>query len=151
MGLLLGNNSFYFMFEHKMIIMESSENNKDTKNYVEFVFYRVLKKNHESLLQVTNRLIELLKKEKVTYDCFGLISAEKIAGFTSITKIIPINPEEEDIWINMVTYKDRQHRSEVIGKISNDKECRDIYEEFMKLITPNTEFINGEFRNLLSS
>ena len=115
-GLPLGNNSFYFMFEHKIIIMESSEKNKDTKNYVEFVFYRVLKKNHESLLQVTNRLIELLKKEKVIYDCFGLISAEKIAGFTSITKIIPINPEEEDIWINMVTYKDRQHRSEVIGK-----------------------------------
>jgi hypothetical protein len=107
--------------------MEPSENSKDTKNYVEFVFYRVLKKNHESLLQVTNRLIELLKKEKVTYDCFGLISAEKIAGFTSITKIIPINPEEEDIWINMVTYKDRQHRSEVVEKISNDKECRDIY------------------------
>ena len=44
-----------------MIIMESSENNKDSKNYVEFVFYRVPKKNHESLLQVTNRLIELLK------------------------------------------------------------------------------------------
>lgn len=151
MGLPLGNNSFYFMFEHKMIIMESSKSNKDTKNYVEFVFYRVLKKNHESLLQVTNRLIELLKKEEVTYDCFGLISAEKIPGFTSITKIIPINPEEEDIWINIVTYKDRQHRSEVVEKISNDKECRDIYEEFMKLITPNTYFINGEFRNLLSS
>ncbi len=45
MGLPLGNNSFYFMFEHKMIIMESSKNNKDTKNYVEFVFYRPQEKS----------------------------------------------------------------------------------------------------------
>jgi hypothetical protein len=51
----------------------------------------------------------------------------------------------------MVTYKDRQHRSKVVEKISKDKECQDIYEEFMKLMTPSTEFVNGEFRNLVSS
>jgi hypothetical protein len=131
--------------------MESMEYNKNSKSYVEFVFYRVPKKNHELLLQVTNRLIELLKKEKVSFVTFGQISAEEIPGFISITKIIPINPVEEDIWINIVTYNDRQHRSKVVDKISKDKECQDIYEEFMQLITPNTGFINGEFRNLVSS
>ena len=131
-----------------MIIMDSSENNKDTKNYVEFVFYRVPRKNHELLLKVTTRLIELLKKENVSYECFGLNSSEKIPGFINITRIIPINPDEEEIWINMVTYKHQQHRAEVVEKISKDKECQDIYEEFMKLLTPGTEFINGEFKNL---
>lgn len=131
-----------------MIIMDSSENNKDTKNYVEFVFYRVPRKNHELLLKVTTRLIELLKKENVYYECFGLNSSEKIPGFINITRIIPINPDEEEIWINMVTYKHQQHRAEVVEKISKDKECQDIYEEFMKLLTPGTEFINGEFKNL---
>ncbi len=128
--------------------MDSSENNKDTKNYVEFVFYRVPRKNHELLLKVTTRLIELLKKENVSYECFGLNSSEKIPGFINITRIIPINPDEEEIWINMVTYKHQQHRAEVVEKISKDKDCLDIYEEFMKLLTPGTEFINGEFRNL---
>ncbi len=132
-----------------MIVMGSSENNQETKNYVEFVFYRVLKKNHESLLQVTNRLIELIKKEEVFYECFDLISAEKIPGFTKVSRIIPINTDEEEIWINMVTYKGRKHCNEVVEKISKDKECQDIYEEFIKLITPGTEFINGEFRNLV--
>lgn len=132
-----------------MIVMGSSENDKETKNYVEFVFYRVPKKNHESLLHVTNRLIELLKKEEVCYECFGLISAEKIPGFINLSRIIPINTDEEEIWINMVTYKGRKHRTEVVEKISKDKECQDIYEEFIKLITPGTEFINGEFRNLV--
>ena len=131
-----------------MIIMDSSENNKDTKNYVEFVFYRVPRKNHELLLKVTTRLIELLKKENVSYECFGLNSSEKIPGFINITRIIPINPDEEEIWINMVTYKHQQHRAEVVEKISKDKDCLDIYEEFMKLLTPGTEFINGEFKNL---
>jgi hypothetical protein len=131
--------------------MDSSENNKDTKNYVEFVFYRVPSKNHELLLKVTTRLIELLKKENVSYEFFGLNSSEKIHGFINITRIIPINPDEEEIWINMVTYKHQQHRAEVVEKISKDKDCLDIYEEFMKLLTPGTEFIIGEFRNLASN
>ena len=48
----------------------------------------------------------------------------------------------------MVTYKHQQHRAEVVEKISKDKECQDIYEQFMKLLTPGNEFINGEFKNL---
>jgi len=128
--------------------MESSENNKNGKNYVEFVFYRVPKNNHESLLQLTNRLIEFIKKEEVTYDCFSLISAENIPGFINITKVITIHPDEEEIWINKVTYKDREHRTRVVEKISKDKKCQDIYEDFMKLLTPGTGFISGEFRNL---
>lgn len=128
--------------------MESSENDKNDKNYVEFVFYRVPKKNHESLLQVTNRLIEFIKKEEVVYDCFSLIGAENIPGFINITKVITINPDEEEIWINQVTYKDREHRTLVVEKISKDKECQDIYEEFIRLLSPGTGFISGEFRNL---
>jgi hypothetical protein len=60
-----------------MIIMDSSENNKDTKNYVEFVFYRVLSKNHELLLKVTTRLIELLKKGKYPMNALVLIVLKK--------------------------------------------------------------------------
>ena len=48
----------------------------------------------------------------------------------------------------MVTYRDRQHRLDVVEKISKDKRCLDIYEELMKLLTPDTGFINGEFKNL---
>lgn len=129
--------------------MESLEINKNTQKYVEFVFYRLPKKNHESLLQLTNRLIELFRKEEVIYDCFGLTNVEEIPGFINITKIISISPDDEEIWINMVTYKDRQHRAEVVEKITKDKECQNIYGEFMKLITPDNEFIIGEFKNLV--
>ncbi|WP_458719749.1 hypothetical protein [Candidatus Nitrosocosmicus sp. R] len=122
------------------------------KGYTEFVFYRVPKNNHESLLGVTTRLKDFIQKEEeVTYDCFSLISAENIPGFVNVSKIIPINPDDEEIWINMVTYKDQQHRLDVVEKISKDKECLDIYEELMKLLTPGTGFINGEFKNLFKN
>ena len=77
--------------------MKSLENSKNIQKYVKFVFYRDPKKNHETLLQLTNRLIELFKKEVVIYDCFSLNNAEEILGLINITKIIPINAEEEEI------------------------------------------------------
>ena len=130
--------------------MESLENNQNIQKYVEFVFYRVPKKNHEALLSLTNRLIDIFKKEEVIYDCFGLNNAKEIPGFVNITKIIPINTEEEEILINVVTYKGREHRTKVVEKISKDKECLDMYEDLMKLLTPGTRFINGEFKNLFN-
>jgi hypothetical protein len=84
------------------------------KGHTEFVFYRVPKNNHESLLQITTRLNEFIQKEGVTYDCFSLISVENILGFVNVTKIIPINNDEEAVWINMVKYKDRHHPFDII-------------------------------------
>lgn len=66
------------------------------------------------MLQLTNQLIELFKKVEVIYDCFGLNNAEEIPGFINISKIISIGPDEEELWINMVTYKDQQHRAGVV-------------------------------------
>lgn len=66
----------------------------EIKKYIEFVFYRVPKDNHELLLQVRKRLIELLKKEDVVYNCFGLDNVDKRPGFINISRVIPINADE---------------------------------------------------------
>jgi len=129
--------------------MHQSEIHNESREYVEFVFYRVPRKNHEKLVILTKRLIEFIKIEEVSYNCFGLIGTDNIPGFSNISKVIPINPEEEEIWINMVTYKNREHRTKVVEKISNDKECLDIYEELIRLLTPGTGFINGEFKSVV--
>lgn len=129
--------------------MPQSENKTDSRDYVEFVFYRVPKKNHDELVLITKRLIEFIKKEEVVYKCYGLIGTDTIPGFSNISKVISINPQEEEIWINMITYKNRKHRTNVVENISNNKECLDIYEEFMQLLTPGTGFVNGEFIDIL--
>lgn len=123
-------------------------NPSNSSGYTEFVFYRVPKPNHENLVKVMIRLKDFIRKENVQYDCFSLLGAEIVPGFINITKIIQINPDYEEIWVNMVTYRDRKHRLEVVDKISNDRECNHIYEELISLITPDTGFISGEFTNL---
>jgi hypothetical protein len=69
-------------------------------------------------------LIGLFKKEQVIYDCFGLNNAEEILGFINISKIISIDPDEEELWINMVTYKDQQHRAGVVKKYQKIKNVK---------------------------
>ncbi len=145
---------YYKSISEKVNNMSTLDHAIDSVNitgYTEFVFYRVPKNNHESLLQVTTRLKEFIQKEDLTFDCFSLISAENISGFVNVTKLIPINTDEEEVWINMVTYKDRHHRLDVVEKISKNRECLDIYKELMKLLTPETGFINGEFKNLFKN
>ena len=54
----------------------------------------------------------------------------------------------EDVWINMLSYKDKKHRDEFVTKMSDNKECQEGYEKFTKLITPVSEIITGEFSRL---
>ncbi|TVP39010.1 DUF1428 family protein [Candidatus Nitrosocosmicus arcticus] len=133
----------------KMILMDTAENDRrEEGNYVEFVLYRIPKKNHEPMLQTVRRIIDIVAKEDVRFDCFGLIGSEDLPGFTNITKTMSANPGDEEIWINMVSYKGRQHRDEIVAKISNDKESQEIYGKLMSLITPGSGLTNGEFMRL---
>jgi hypothetical protein len=134
-----------------LIIATAAENKRKNKgNYEELVLYRVPKKNHEPMLQTIRRIIDIFAKENVRFDCFGLIGSEVLPGFTNITKTMSANHDDEEIWINMVSYKDRQHREEIVAKTSSDKECQEIYGKLMSLITPGSVLTNGEFRRLNS-
>ncbi len=131
--------------------MATAENNRrDNGNYVEFVLYRVPKKNHEPMLQTIRRIIGIFAEEDVRFDCFSLMGSEDLPGFTNITKTMSANHDDEEIWINMVSFKGRQHRDEIVAKISSDKECQEVYGKLMSLITPGSGFTNGEFRRLNS-
>jgi hypothetical protein len=48
-----------------------------------------------------NSFKKVYSDRRCAYDCFSLINAENIPGFVKVTKIIPINPDEEEyglIW-----------------------------------------------------
>ncbi len=79
--------------------MATAENNRrDKGNYVEFVLYRVPKKNQEPMLQTIRRIIiDILAKEVVRFDCFGLTGSEDRPGFTNITKTMSTNHDDEEI------------------------------------------------------
>jgi len=128
----------------------STVNTQESRTYIEFVIYRVPKNNHDSIVQIVKRSVEFFRKHDISYNSFNLIGSSRIHRFTNITKAIPVNSDQKEIWINMVPYKDRNHREELAERISDDKECQDIYETFMKLITPGIGLINGEFTDVTS-
>lgn len=69
-------------------------------------------------------------------------------GFTNISKNI-LASEDENTWINMLSFRDQNHRDEFGTKMSSDKECQNSYEEFTNLITPGSHIITGEFKRLV--
>ncbi|MFB5600133.1 MAG: hypothetical protein ACE5SW_07915 [Nitrososphaeraceae archaeon] len=129
--------------------MDTTENNKKHMgSCVEFMITRSPKKSYEALLKLEKKSIEMFKKEDVGYDLFSLTKNTSWEGFTNISKNI-LASEDENIWINMLSFRDQNHRDEFVTKMSSDKECQNSYEEFTKLITPGSQIITGEFKRLI--
>lgn len=122
--------------------------NKETGNYIEFIIYRFPKKNQESMLQIIKKSLDIFRNEGIRYDYFKLTNTENIPRFTNITKTISANPANEEVWMDLLYYRDRKHRDEFMTKMSNNKECQAWYEEFTELLNPGSEIINGEFSRM---
>src|SRR5512145_3337985 len=117
--------------------MNKIENNG---KYVEFMISRSPKKNHESLLQLEKKSADMFKREGVSYDLFLLSNTSSWEGFTNISKTISAS-EDEEVWVSMLSYKDKKDRDDFVAKMSDNKECQEGYEEYTKLITPESEII----------
>ena len=124
--------------------MNKIENNG---KYVEFMISRSPKKNHESLLQLEKKSADMFKREGVSYDLFLLSNTSSWEGFTNISKTISAS-EDEEVWVSMLSYKDKKNRDDFVAKMSDNKECQEGYEEYTKLMTPESEIIAGEFSRL---
>jgi uncharacterized protein YbaA (DUF1428 family) len=64
--------------------------------------------------------------------------------FTSIAKTVSANQDDE-VWMEIHSYKDRKHADEVQTKIENDESMKPICGQFGDLMTPNSEGIMGDF------
>ncbi len=124
-----------------------TENEKETGNYVEFTIYRLPKKNHEEMLQMAKKSVDMFRREGVVIDSFQLSNNKSWEGFTNLSKTVSATQDEE-VWVDILSYKDQQHRNEFMTKMSNDKECQADYQHFTEIITPGSEIITGEFNRL---
>lgn len=76
--------------------MNKTENiNEKSTDYVEFIIYRIPRKNQEPMLQLNKKSLDFFSKEGVKYDNFKLGNTENIPGFTNITKTISAASHEE--------------------------------------------------------
>jgi large subunit ribosomal protein L17 len=67
-------------------------------------------------------------------------------GITNIAKTVSAD-QDEDVWLQIIFYRDRKQRDEVRAKMGNDESMGPINKQFMELITPGS-MIMGEFVRL---
>ena len=128
----------------KIDITDNKRNEKS--NLVLLFIYRIPKKNHESLIQLNNRVIDSFKKYGVQrFEVFQLESTEDMMEFTNIARTIEANKEDEEVWLEIQSYKNSQHVKEFIDKMTKDKSIETLYKEFMDLITPGSVVSFGGF------
>jgi uncharacterized protein YbaA (DUF1428 family) len=125
--------------------------NSDSTNdgIVSHIIYRVPKNNHDAMLQLCKEAYEMLKQHGVLhYDIFKLSNTNKpMDGFDNIAKTVSANQDEE-VWIESIYYRDRQHMNEVMSKMEKDERMGESMKQSMALLPAGANFIMGEFERL---
>lgn len=116
---------------------------------VSHILYRVPRKNHDAMLQLCKEAYGMLKQHGIShYDIFKLSNTNvPMEEFDNIANIISANQDEE-VWIESIYYKDRQHMNEVMSKMEKDERMGESMRQSMALIPTGSKFIIGEFERL---
>jgi uncharacterized protein YbaA (DUF1428 family) len=112
---------------------------------VDQFIYRVPKKNHDAVMRLNKQFADIMRGHGTSHSFFQLNNTEApMEDLTNIAKTVSANQDEE-VWLELIFYKDRKHRDDVRAKIQNDESCGSFFRQFMDLITPGTNCIIGEF------
>jgi uncharacterized protein YbaA (DUF1428 family) len=119
-------------------------------NEVAYFIYRVPKKNHDAMMQLNKQFADKMRKYGAPHLIFQLNNTEApMEGITNIAKTISVNQDDdEEVWMELIFYRDRNHRDEVSAKMQNDESMGPLFQQSMNLITSGTSFIMGEFSRL---
>ena len=134
----------------KLNITEKDEG-KEIGNQIEMIHFRVPKKNHDAMILFCKQFNDIFKKYGILqWEIFQLSSKtdKMIEGFTNISQTVSANPNEEEVWVELLSYKDKGHKEEVMEKMKNDKNCEQGYRQFLDLVTPGSKVIYGDFSRL---
>jgi len=104
---------------------------------------RSTKRNYGALTALEKKSFEMFDKGEIHYELSRLAVNSSWEGFENISKSVSASTDE-DVWITIMSYKDKKHRNELCAKMSNDKECQQGYEEWTRLLSPNSKVIIGE-------
>ena len=116
---------------------------------VSHIIYRVPKNNHDAMLQLCEEAYGMLKQYGILhYDIFKLSNNHvPMDGFDNIANIVSANQDEE-VWIESIYYKDRQHMKETMSKMEKDERMGESMKQSMALLPTGAKFIMGEFERL---
>jgi len=133
-----------------MRIQREETKEKEMGSQMQLFVYRNPKKNHDAMVQLQKEFNDIFRKlgDSPRYEVFHLDnSATPMEGITNIANTISANQDEE-VWVEILSYKDRKHMDEYCEKCKNDESMGALYQKFMNLVTPGTGLIMGDFSRL---
>ena len=68
-------------------------------------------------------------------------------GITNIAKTL-LASQDEEVWSELIFYRDRKHREEVDSKMRNDESMASLFKQSLDLYPRGSSFIMGEFSRL---
>ena len=78
--------------------------------------YRVPKKNHDASVQLNKQIKNMLPIHcPIHSEFFYLRSSKSVMDFLNITEIVSAKQDEE-VWVEIQSYRDRKHRDETMAK-----------------------------------
>jgi uncharacterized protein YbaA (DUF1428 family) len=133
-----------------------SEMEGETGNYLGLNFVRAPKKSHDAMEQIGKPFTQWFKKHGVRTEIYHLSNTttttseqEKAPeGLESIAKTFSIG-EDEELWVMLQFYRDRDHAEEVTAKMMmQDESMGQLMKEFDGLVTQGSSLIMGGFSRL---
>jgi uncharacterized protein YbaA (DUF1428 family) len=126
--------------------MDMVEDNRNIDRcIVEIFLYRAPKKNHDSLVRLNKQSHDFfMKYGALKFEVFTIHDRENLMDFVNLAKTISAN-EDEEVWLEIQSYKNSQHVKEFVDKMKDDKSMETLYKEFMDLITPDSVVSFGGF------
>lgn len=125
----------------------TTEIEQGIEDQVRLYIYSVPKKNHDAMLQICSQFIDIFRKYGCHARSFQLDRTKTPEGFTSITNVISANQDDE-IWMDMESYRDRKHMNDVVSKIESDESALSLMKQYLDLLTPGSSPIREEFSSL---
>jgi uncharacterized protein YbaA (DUF1428 family) len=132
-----------------LIEKKGNDEGKNFGNEIQTVIYRFPKKDHDKMVEFSKPFTDIFRKYGVSrWGIFQLSSTKNDMEFTNIANAVSANIDEEEVWIEIFHYNDTKHKEEVMEKMKNDKNCEQGFQQFMKLITPGSSVIIGDFTSV---
>ncbi|HTH20971.1 MAG TPA: hypothetical protein VL854_02025 [Nitrososphaeraceae archaeon] len=139
--------------------MTDSNSSKELNagSYLAAYFYRVPKKNYNSISENLKKFIPWFESNGVRleyYHLAGKDTQETIQSANASEMFIMVNitktlaAEDEDIWMELQYFRDQNHSKEVYAKMMSDKSLEPLGKEFMDLISHGGNLITGMFNRL---
>ncbi|MGE5661839.1 MAG: DUF1428 family protein [Ignavibacteriales bacterium] len=102
------------------------EQAKEIGSHVQIFIYRVPKKNHDAIVRLNKQITDTLPKHGPLHsEFFYLSSTETVMDFVNIAETVSANQDEE-VWVEIQSYRDRKHRDEVMANMEKDKNCESL-------------------------